>query len=246
MTQKIIAIGGSNINKKNTLPIDKEIVNLSNQLHPKLLFIPTASSDNTDYCTRASNYFSKLGCIVDTLLLFDKKLPYDTIKTKILSTDIIYVGGGNTLKMMNLWRKLGIDILLELARKKGIVLSGVSAGSICWFNNGNSDSRKSINPDADYIKVTGLGFIDALNCPHYNSEYERKSSLKKMMKRSSGVAIALEDCCALEVVGNHYRIISSKKAAHAYKIYWKNNRFFETNIEKNDEFQPLKMLLATS
>ena len=90
-----------------------------------------------------------------------------------MSADIIYVGGGNILKMMTLWRKLKVDELLNEARAKGIILCGISAGSICWFNYGNSDSRKFKNPNADYIKVTGLGFINAIHCPHYDTESKR-------------------------------------------------------------------------
>jgi dipeptidase E len=71
-----------------------------------------------------------------------------------LGADIIYVGGGNTLKMMTLRRKLGVDKALQQALKKDIILSGLSAGSICWFDYGNSDSRKFTSKSTQLIKVT--------------------------------------------------------------------------------------------
>ena len=243
MKQKIVAIGGGDFKTYKTLSIDKEIVKLSGKTNPKLLFIPTASSDSLAYINAITSHFENLNCSVDTLALISQKISSHEIKDKILGSDIIYVGGGNTLKMMTLWRKLGVDKALDQARKKGTVLCGLSAGSICWFNYGNSDSRKFKNPNADYIKVTALGFIDALHCPHYDTESERKMSLKKMMKKHSGVAIAIEDCAALQVVGDEYRILTSNDTAKAYKIYWHNGNFYEEEIKKIDQLQPLYALL---
>lgn len=243
MIQKIVAIGGGDICKNETLLIDQEIVRISGKACPKILFIPTASLDSSQYIKTVQDYFQKLGCVVDTLCLIIQKPNISEIETKITSADIIYVGGGNTLRMMNLWRKLGIDKLLKQAQMQGKVLCGVSAGSICWFNAGNSDSRKFKNPQADYIKVTGLGMIEALHCPHFDSESERKQSLKKMLKNYSGVAIALEDSVALQVVGDTYRILISKPGASAYKIYFKAGVFHEQVIQVSTDFQSLKELL---
>ena len=180
---------------------------------------------------------------MNSLCLISSKPDSREIENKILGADIIYVGGGNTLKMMNLWRKLGIDKLLAQAHQAGAVLCGVSAGSICWFNFGNSDSRKFKNPNADYIKVTGLGLIEALHCPHYDSESTRKESLKKMLKNYKGIAIALEDCTALEIVGQTYRVLTSQPNAKAYKVYWHNHTFNEIEIIKNQDFKSLNDLI---
>lgn len=243
MIQKIIAIGGGNIRKNETLLIDQEIARVAGKSQPKLLFIPTASLDDAGYIKSIHEHFTKLGCVVDTLCLISQNPSIQEIKTKIANTDIIYVGGGNTLRMMNLWRKLGVDKLLQQAQAQGKVLCGVSAGSICWFKAGNSDSRKFKNPEADYIKVTGLGLIEALHCPHFDSESERKQSLKKMLKNYPGVAIALEDCTALQIMSKTYRILKSKPGAQAYKIYWQAGVFYEQVIPALDDFQPLVTLL---
>ena len=243
MKRNIIAIGGGDIRQQQTLAIDKEIVQFSGKKQPTLLFIPTASSDKVSYCDEIRELFSDLGCLVDVLYLIKERPSTSIIEQKILSADIIYVGGGNTLKMMTLWRRLGIDILLNQARAQGAILCGVSAGSICWFNYGNSDSRKDKNLDADYIKVTGLGFIDAFHCPHHDTEHERKASLKKMMQKCSGIAIALDDCVALQIVDDTYRIISSREKASAYKIYWKLDKFYKEKIEAITNFKPLHELL---
>lgn len=172
---KIIALGGGEIGRPHenggfypveTTSIDKEIIKQTGKSNPKLLFIPTASKDSEEYFQVVKKHFSELGCKVDVLYLIKDKFSKKQIEDKILSTDIIYVGGANTLKMMTLWRKIGVDNILKKAHKKGVVLSGLSAGSICWFNCGNSDSRKFTSGSNKLIKVTGLGLIDALHCPH--------------------------------------------------------------------------------
>ena len=244
MKQKIVAIGGGDFTKYQTLSIYKEIVQFSGKTQPKMLFIPTASSDNAQYAKHILKHYQDLGCTVDFLPLWKQQINPDDLSSKILSADIIYVGGGNTLKMMTLWRRLGVDTLLEQARKQGTVLCGVSAGSICWFNFGNSDSRKDKNPQADYIKVTALGFVDAFHCPHYDTQSDRKASLKKMMQKHNGVAIALEDCAALQILGDSYRIINSNNTARAYKVYWKNGSFYEEAIAISDTFEKLDNLLT--
>ncbi len=246
--KKIIAIGGGEIGRPGypieTTKIDKEIIKLTGKKNPKLLFIPTASSDSESYSEIVKKYFGKkLGCKVDVLYLIKEKLSKKEIEKKVFDSDIVYVGGGNTLKMMKVWRKNGLDKILKQAYKKGIVLSGLSAGSICWFKWGNSDSKKLANPMTDAIKVSGLGLINALHCPHYDIEENRKADLKKMMKKTSGIAIAIDNCCALEIINDKYRIVDSKPSAEAYKVYWKENEYYEEIIKKEKYFEPLKDLL---
>jgi len=251
---KIIAIGGGHIGEtigETTYPIttwkiDREIIKLSGQKHPKLLFIPTASSDSQNYIDTIKTHFEKrLKCDVEVLYLIKEKPSHSIIKNKILSSDIIYVGGGNTLKMMNIWKKLGVDKILVHAYKKGIVMSGLSAGSICWFKYGNSDSRKFTSGSDRLIKVSGLGLVDALCCPHYDTEIHRQKDIKRMMKITPKIiAVALENDCAIEIIDDKYRIITSQKNKNAYKIYWKSNRYYKTPISKDNKFRPLKGLLS--
>lgn len=241
---KIVAIGGGE-HLSETIKIDKEIIKLTGKKNPKLLFIPTASSDSKKYYENIEKHFGKnLGCKTDVLYLIKSNLSKKEIADKILKSDIIYVGGGNTLKMMTLWRKMGIDNILIRAYKNEVVLAGLSAGAICWFRHGNSDSKKLTNPNAPLIKVTGLGIIDALCCPHYNTEVSRKSDLKNMMRKNPGIAIALDDCSAIEIINNSYRIIYSKNTANAYRVYWKNNKFYEEKIEKEKGMKSLDQLLS--
>lgn len=245
----MIAIGGGEIGRPGfpieTTKIDKEIIKLTNKKNPVLLFIPTASGDSEGYFATVEKYFGrKLGCKTDVLYLTKAKLSNDKVKSKILSADIIYVGGGNTFKMMKIWKRFGVDKILQEAYEKGIVLSGLSAGAICWFKYGNSDSLKMKDKKAPSIKVSGLGFISALFCPHYDFEKYRKPELKKMMLKNSLIAIAIDNCCAIEIIDDTlYKIISSKDSANAYRVFWSKSKFYHELIPKSKELKTLNNLL---
>lgn len=246
--KKIVAIGGGEIGRPGfpieTTKIDKEIINLTNKKNPLLLFIPTASGDSEGYTETVEKYFSKkLGCKIDVLYLSRKDISKEQIKNKIMSADIIYVGGGNTFKMIQIWKRFGLDKMLIKAWENGTVLSGLSAGAICWFKYGNSDSRKFKNPNAPLIKVSGLNLVPALLCPHYDFEKDRKADLKKMMSKTSGMAIALDNCCAIEIIDETYRIISSKDSANAYKVFWSKGKYHQDLIPKQKTFSPISDLL---
>jgi dipeptidase E len=254
-TRKIMAIGGGEIGRPTedgrsfyadeTVAIDREILRLTDSTAASLLFLPTASGDSKSYYDAVKSHFLKIGFkSVNVLYITDKTLTNKDIKDALLGHDAIYVGGGNTLKMMTLWRKRGVDTILAQALDKGIVLSGLSAGSICWFTAGSSDSRRFTSSSNQLINVTGLGFIDAVHCPHYDTEPHRQDDIKTKMMTSAKVAIALDNCAALEVVGDKYRIIKSKSTAKARKLYWGKGTYFVEELQATDSLQNLDSLLA--
>src|SRR6202451_3092085 len=175
MRKAIVAIGGGEIRTRGAAAIDRESLRLSRKKNPKLLFIPTASSDSERYWRHVDQYFGGfLKCKTDVLFLLREQPSREGTRKKIEAADIIYVGGGNTLMMMRLWRRLGVDKLLVSAYESGTVLSGISAGSICWFDYGHSDSMSFYNPRKwKYINVKGLGLVQAIHCPHYNGSTGR-------------------------------------------------------------------------
>lgn len=228
-----------------TTAIDTEIIRFSAQSKPKVLFIPTASEDNQEYCEAfARQYAENLGCSVDILRLFSDARDLTDFRKRIMRSDIVYVGGGNTLRMMKFWRQLGIDQMLNDARQQGAVLCGTSAGAICWFRQGNSDSRKfADNENTSLIKVAGLNYVDLLLCPHYDAEAHRQPALKQMMKKTRGVSIALENNCAIQIHDNDYRIIASQPDKRAFLIYWKRDEYIKQALQPSEHFQPLDSLL---
>ncbi len=245
---KIVAIGGGHIGRLGqpveTTDIDREIIRLSGSKNSRLLFIPTAATDAESYVEAVHKHFGEdLGCIVDTLYLVKETPGIKEIQDKVFNTNIIYVGGGNTLKMLKIWRSFGVDKIVLEAYSRDIVLSGLSAGAICWFRYASSDSRKFANPNAGLIKIRGLNFFNALCCTHYNTEEDRKPHVKAVMKKTAGVALAIDDCCAIEILNDKYRVIDSKEDANAYKVYWRKGEFYEEIIEKKKEFSLLEYLL---
>lgn len=244
----IVAIGGGEIGRPGysveTTEIDKQIIARTKKTHPSVLFLPTASGDSASYYeTFQKHYGASLGCTTEVLKLYEKPNK-GTIEDAIMNADIIYVGGGNTLKMMTLWRRMGVDTILAEAGKKGTVLAGLSAGAICWFKAGLSDSRsfKSGGNTWNYINVHGLNIKDILLCPHYDAEPERQSALKKSLQGTSKVAIAVDNCAALEVKDDTFRIISSKIGAKAHKAYWRNGKYFVDDIESSSKYLPLSLI----
>lgn len=229
----IVSIGGGNIRELETLAIDKYIVDLANKECPRALFIPTASGDIQTYIDVFNNvYGEKLKCITDTLLLVNSNLSEKEIKDKILSSDIIYVGGGDTSKMLDIWRKYKVDKYLKIAYEKGIILSGMSAGSICWYKYGYSKNVTNKDKSSDYICVEALGLINAIHCPHYDQEDRKGFDL--VIDKFNEIGIAIENNCSIVFKDDKFSVISSKENASAYKLFYTNGKFQKYKLANKD------------
>lgn len=250
MRRAIVAIGGGDIRTRGTAAIDREIIRLSGKKRPKLLFIPTASYDSERYWKHIREYFGKfLKCKTAVLFLMKDRPSREVIRAKVLSADIIYVGGGNTLHMMRVWRRLNVDTLLKSAYKNGTVLCGISAGSICWFDSGHSDSLAFYRPQKwKYINVRGLGLVRGIHCPHYNSMTRgipRRKHFRAMIRKTGGIGIAIENNCAIEFIdGRLFRVITSKEYARAYKVYKRRGDVVAQQLPRVKELAPIQGLLA--
>ena len=244
---KIVAIGGGDLSALATEPIDRMIIELSGKRGPRALFIPTASSDSVEYWeTFDRAYRLAYGCETDVLYLLGATPDPLEVARKIERADIIYVGGGNTLKMMRRWRRLGVDSLLREAHARGAVLCGVSAGAICWFDSGHSDSMSFYNSDDwNYIAVTGMGLVRGLACPHYNGEINgvpRCQDFHEMVRRKGGVGLAIDNDCALAFVDDGYKVLSAARDAGAYTLFVRNGEVMERQIQPAEEFLPVSNL----
>jgi dipeptidase E len=151
-------------------PFLNYVIALTKKPNPKICYIPTASADNPN---GIASWFERcVGLPMQPYVLrtFINSAPgQKTFEETILGMDAIIVGGGSTLNMIAIWKAQGIDTVLREAYEKGIVMAGGSAGSLCWFNGGMTDSR----PIALSL-VECLGFIKTSHCPHYHSEPTRK------------------------------------------------------------------------
>lgn len=152
--------------------------------------------------------------------------------------DIIYVGGGDTELMLNLWKKTGFDSLLYEAWNNGKVICGISAGAVCWFNSCNSDSRGS------FTSLECLNWINVYVTPH-GDEIGRYESTKEQLKDNIG--ILLSNCSAIEIIDNEYRIITNKchniKEPYVLKCYFKDNEFITERLEVSENFKQLDKIM---
>ena len=175
----IVAIGGGGFGRNPNKPVIEDyIVNLSPAKKPKIAFFPTASAEDVQYIKNFHIAFNKLNCIPKDISLF-KKTP--DLESVIDESDIIYVGGGNTKSMLAVFKDWGLDKMIINAYQQGKILSGVSAGAICWFERGVTDSW------ASELKVLDcLGLLKGTCCPHYDGEENRRPSVESFLKKNNG------------------------------------------------------------
>ncbi|MCL1996466.1 MAG: peptidase E [Defluviitaleaceae bacterium] len=232
----IVAIGGGELRCNETFAIDEYIVKSTKKSTPKVLFIPTASGDSEGYIETVKHiYGDELGCLVTSLKIITETPSDAEICEMILSADIIYVGGGNTDKMMEAWKSRGVDDYLRKAYNNGIILTGLSAGSICWFEHGHSDSF--LDETGQYCVVDGLGMIYGLHCPHYNE----RLGFDEFMKTQNKPAVAIEDNCAVVFQDDYYKVVKSNNSANAFLFDSKNGEIRKRMID-NSDFKPTKDL----
>jgi len=246
---RIVAIGGGETGRDGlpveTTAIDREIIRLSGKKKPLALFFPTASTmPEVSWDTFKKHYGGRLGCRTDVAWLKAGAAPAG-IRAKIMRADIIYVGGGNTLKMLKLWRRLGVDRMLAEAGRRGKVLSGLSAGGICWFARGNSDSPRFSAGTKALMRVRGLGLLPGLTfCPHYDVEKHRRPSLRKMAARYGGSSVAADNCAALEFAGGRWRVLTSKKQAAVRLLRRRRGKVTEAGLPCDGVYRPYAALFA--
>ena len=231
----IVAIGGGDLRTLATEPIDRAIIDLAGRSSPNVLFVPTASSDSAEYWQAFDRaYRTAYGCRTDVLYLLGSSPSTAQIAAKVSWADVVYVGGGNTLKMMRRWRRLGVDDVLRAARAAGTVLCGTSAGAICWFERGHSDSMSFYHPDRwAYIAVTGMGLLPGLACPHYDGDtggVPRRTHFHAMLARKGGLGLAIDNHCAVAFIGDDYRVISAVADAGAYALRAQGGRINERRL----------------
>ncbi len=243
----IVAIGGGDVSMLATQPIDAEIIGLTGLSSPNALFIPTASSDSVERWQGFDGaYRENYGCQTDVLYLLGQAPSHEAIAAKIDWADVIYVGGGNTLKMMRRWRLLGVDDLLRSAHARGAVLCGVSAGAICWFDRGHSDSMSFYSPDDwSYIAVTGMGLLSGLACPHYNGDtggVPRRQDFHDMLIRKGGDGLAIDNDCAVAFTEDGYRVIAAGPGVGAYSLYVQRGAVVERTLPLLSHHLPMQSL----
>ena len=226
--RNIVAIGGGGFGRDPGEGIIEEyILEQTKKKKPNICFIPTATGDNEAYKVNYYATFSKLNCNPSHLDFF-KRTP--DLNRLISNQDAIFVGGGNTKSMLAVWREWGLDKILKKGYKNGIVMSGVSAGAICWFQNGITDSWSSnlkIMPCMNIIKGTC--------CPHYDEEPERRPTVKKMiMSEKVKKIFAVDGGAALHIKNeNIFKSVSFREQKSSYEVSLLRGKLVERSFKKS-------------
>jgi len=137
------------------------------------------------------------------------------VREVVLDQDVIFVSGGNTANALAIWRVHGFDEILREAWEAGIVLTGWSAGMICWFDAGVTDS---FGPQLEGMR-DGLGFLPGSACPHYDGEAERRPVYTRLVREGFPPGLAADDCVALRFDGTELaEVVSAREGAGAYRV----------------------------
>ena len=211
----IVAMGGGGFSMEPRNPrLDNFVLSLAQRRrHPRVCFVGTASGDNDYYLRRFYEAFPPSRAAATHLALFDRKV--SDLKKFVMAQDVIYVGGGNSANMLAVWRLHGLDKALRAAWNVGVVMTGISAGAICWFETGVTDSFgmpfRALND--------GLGFVRGACCPHYDGEKERRPVLMRLIKHGFPTTLALDDGAAAHFVGTRLKeVVSSRPKARAMRV----------------------------
>jgi dipeptidase E len=205
--RRVLAMGGGGFTMgERATALDRFVLALTEKPCPKICFLPTASGDPREQVTRFYERFGKWPCVTSTISLFH--LGRDRIDpiARLLDQDAIYVGGGSMRNMLAIWREHGIDSAMRTAWERGMVLAGLSAGAMCWFEGGVSMSGGAPEP------VAGLGFIPGSMSVHLDGEIERLSTYRAAVAAGElppgyaaddGAAVLFRGTRLAECVGSH-------------------------------------------
>lgn len=226
MMKQIIALGGGGFSMEPENPLlDTYILSQSSKSNPQVCFVPTASGDSENYINRFYQFFQNQECQPSHLSLF--KPPTKDLESFILEKDIIYVGGGNTKNLLALWKEWGLDSILRKAWEQGVILAGISAGSICWFEEGVTDSfGGGLEP------LDCLGFLKGSNCPHYDGESDRRPTYQQLVaSQKIKQGLAADDGVAIHFINQEIKkIVSSRPNAKAYQVFFEG-KVIEKELE---------------
>jgi dipeptidase E len=220
----IVAMGGGGFSMEDDGLLDGYILGLTQRRRPKVLFLPTATSSVATYVVKFYAAFADRAQ-VSFLDLFERG-PAD-LRDLVIGQDAIYVGGGNTANLLAIWRAHGLDRLLREAWQEGVVLAGQSAGAMCWFESGVTDSFGPLAALRD-----GLALLSGSFCPHYDGEPERRPTYQRLVhERTLPSGMAADDGAALVFEGRTLReVVASRPGACGYRVRLLEGEVAETAL----------------
>jgi dipeptidase E len=223
----IVPFGGLRPVVGKTHPIVDYLLELAGKPRPRVCFVPTATGDSPATLVAMYSRFPAARAERTQLELFSRTVK--DIRALLLEQDIIYVGGGNTVNLLAVWRAHGVDKVMREAWENGVILTGGSAGSLCWFECGTTDSF-------DLFELArlddGLGFLPGSHCPHYDGEPQRRPFYHSLIASGLPGGIAIDDDAAVRYNGVEVaEVVSARADATAYRVEKIDNEVVETPLE---------------
>lgn len=221
--RQIVAFGGGGFSMEsgNSL-LDDYVLGLTGVQEPRVCFMPTASGDADHYLVRFYKEFRERAR-PSHVSLFRRDRGTDDVRSHLLSQDVIYVGGGSVLSLLGVWRAHGIDLIMREAWEAGVVLCGLSAGSLCWFAEAISGYHDEVH------RVPGLGLLPHSNSVHYGPK--RRAEFHSQLADGMVPGYAAEDGAALRFVGDELvEVIASRPEARAYRLDLRGTHVVETRL----------------
>ena len=221
---QIVGFGGHEVGAPAYRKLEDWLLSLTGKERPRVLFVPTASAEARDYVVRCYGAFSGRA-EVSHLDFFP--WPPTELREFVLGHDLVYVGGGNTANMLAIWREHGMDEIAREAWQEGIVLCGVSAGMICWFEAGVTDS---FGPQLESMEC--LGLIPGSACPHYDGEELRRPRFHELVAGGVPGGWAAEDGVALHFQGwEPPEALTAFGGKAAYRVELRDGEVVEERVE---------------
>jgi peptidase E len=222
--RQVIAFGGGGFSQESGNPLlDDYVLGLTESSSPRVCFLPTASGDADHYIVRFYNAFRDRAR-PSHISLFRRERGVSDIRPHLLAQDLIYVGGGSLVSLLGVWRAHGIDSMLRDAHEAGVILCGLSAGSLCWFSEALSGYH------GETKRVPGLGFLGHSNAVHYG-DGDRRAAFHRHLLDGMPAGYAAEDGAALRFVGDELvEVVASRPEARAYKLERRGSCVLETRL----------------
>ena len=208
---QIVAVGGRR-DDDEFRRINDFVLALTGKERPRVCFVPTAAAEDADFLVYLYTEFSGRA---DACHVSFFPWPPENLRELVLAQDVLVVPGGNTANMLAVWRVHGFERIVREAWEQGVVLTGWSAGMICWYEAGVTDS---FGPQLDGMR-DGLGFLAGSACPHYDGEERRRPVYQQLVADGFPPGIAADDSVALHYVGTELReVVAARDEGRAYRV----------------------------
>jgi peptidase E len=224
--RQIVAFGGGGFSMESGNPLlDDYVLGLTGAARPKVCFLPSASGDADHYIVRFYRAFGADRCEASHISLFRREQGPEDLRDHLLAQNLIYVGGGSVVSLLGVWQAHGIDAILREAWQRGVVLCGLSAGSLCWFAEAVTGFHGAPR------RLAALGLLPFSNCVHYEPGSSRRRAYHDFLRAGMRAGYATEDGAALHFVGAELsRVVASRPEARGYRLEAVDEWVVETRI----------------